>query len=140
MKIIIMHVSNRKPVKAINQAVKKVWDIDPFMVLNDPKLRKLFVIGYAVALTLLPSTALAAAGASGGLAIIQLLQRASFWLGIGVVIWGVIESQLDLPGWKWRIAKGVLGYILILLVPMVFIELRDSLQIDQDTWNRLSDK
>jgi hypothetical protein len=138
MKVVFMYVSKKMPVKIINEAVKKVWDIDPFVVLNEPKLRKLFVIGYAVALTLLPSTALAAAGASGGLAIIQLMQKASFWLGIGVVIWGVIESQLDLPGWKWRIAKGVLGYILILVVPLIFLELRDSLGIDQATWDRLN--
>jgi hypothetical protein len=70
------------------------------------------------------------AGMSGGKNIILLLQKASFWVGMGITIWGIVEAQLDFPGWKGRIIKGVLGYIGILLVPLVFLELQRSLQVD----------
>ena len=72
---------------------------------------------------------------SGGKNIILLLQKASFWIGMGITIWGIVEAQLDFPGWKGRIIKGVLGYIGILLVPLVFLELQGSLQVD--VWEQI---
>lgn len=78
----------------------------------------------------------ASAGMSGGRNIILLLQKASFWVGMGITIWGIVEAQLDFPGWKGRILKGILGYIGILLVPLVFLELQASLQVD--VWDSIS--
>lgn len=91
---------------------------------------------YTLAVLLLPNPA-AAAGMSGGKNIILLLQKASFWVGMGITIWGIVEAQLDFPGWKGRILKGVLGYIGILLVPLVFLELQASLQVD--VWNQIDE-
>ncbi|MGO4268234.1 hypothetical protein AB4Z22_00055 [Paenibacillus sp. TAF58] len=95
---------------------------------------------YAIALLLMPTdggTAFAATagGMSGGKNIILLLQKASFWVGMGITIWGIVEAQLDFPGWKGRILKGILGYIGILLVPLIFLELQASLQVD--VWNQI---
>lgn len=90
---------------------------------------------YALAVWLMPGNALAAGTMSGGKNIILLLQKASFWVGMGITIWGIVEAQLDFPGWKGRILKGVLGYIGILLVPLVFLELQASLQVD--VWNQI---
>lgn len=105
-------------------------------LLKYRKYRMLVALGYAAFLLFLPGApVLAAAGADGGVAIIKLMQIASFWVGIGVVVWGIVEAQLDLPGWKGRIFKGIGGYIAILLVPMLFITLRDNLQID--VWQQL---
>jgi len=73
--------------------------------------------------------------AMGGRNIIILLQKASFWVGMGITIWGIVEAMLDFPGWKGRITKGILGYIGILLVPLVFVELQNSLQVD--VWNQI---
>jgi hypothetical protein len=76
-----------------------------------------------------------AGGMSGGKNIILLLQKASFWVGMGITIWGIVEAQLDFPGWKGRILKGILGYIGILLVPLIFLELQSSLQVD--VWSQI---
>lgn len=90
----------------------------------------------ALAMLLEPTGAFAAStGISGGRNIIILLQKASFWVGMGITIWGIVEAQLDFPGWKGRILKGILGYIGILLVPLVFLELQRSLQLD--VWNEI---
>lgn len=90
----------------------------------------------ALAMMLEPTGVFAATtGMSGGRNIIILLQKASFWIGMGITIWGIVEAQLDFPGWKGRIIKGVLGYIGILLVPLVFLELQGSLQLD--VWNSI---
>lgn len=92
----------------------------------------------ALAGVLYPTIAMAApesAEAMGGRNIIILLQKASFWVGMGITIWGIVESMLDFPGWKGRIAKGILGYIGILLVPLVFVELQNSLQVD--VWQQI---
>lgn len=90
----------------------------------------------ALAMLLEPTGSFAAtAGISGGRNIIILLQKASFWVGMGITIWGIVEAQLDFPGWKGRILKGILGYIGILLVPLVFLELQQSLQLD--VWNEI---
>ncbi|AYP68389.1 hypothetical protein HWB91_gp19 [Bacillus phage vB_BboS-125] len=91
---------------------------------------------YALAVWLMPGNAFAA-GMSGGKNIILLLQKASFWVGMGITIWGIVEAQLDFPGWKGRILKGVLGYIGILLVPLIFLELQASLQVD--VWNQIDE-
>jgi hypothetical protein len=95
-------------------------------------------MAYALAYMLLPGTGEAYAavgGMSGGKNIILLLQKASFWVGMGITIWGIVEAQLDFPGWKGRILKGILGYIGILLVPLVFLELQASLQVD--VWQQI---
>ncbi|WP_332629181.1 hypothetical protein [Halalkalibacter flavus] len=87
---------------------------------------------YALAVLTMPYTM----GMSGGMNIIILLQKASFWVGLGITIWGIVEMQLDFPGWRGRILKGVLGYIGILLIPLVFIELQNSLQVD--VWEQIN--
>lgn len=98
--------------------------------------RAYLVAGYTILMVVQPGTALAAGGnVNGGIRLILLMQKASFWVGMGVTIWGIVEAQLDYPGWKGRVLKGVLGYIGILLVPLVFLELQNSLQVD--VWNQL---
>jgi hypothetical protein len=92
-------------------------------------------MAYALAVALMPGNALAAGTMSGGMSIIVLLQKASFWVGMGITIWGIVEMQLDFPGWRGRILKGVLGYIGILLIPLVFLELQNSLQVD--VWQKI---
>lgn len=85
-----------------------------------------------------PLTGLAASDAGvsvGGMSLVMLLQKASFYLGMGVVIWGIVESMLDFPGWKGRVTKGLIGYIAILYVPIVFMEIRNSIQ--GDVWSQL---
>jgi len=108
-------------------------------LLKYRKYRMIIALGYAAFLLFLPGVPVfAAAGADGGVAILKLMQMASFWVGIAVVVWGIVEAQLDLPGWKGRIFKGIGGYIAILLVPMLFITLRENLQID--VWQQLKNK
>ncbi len=97
--------------------------------------RAYLAAGYTILMVLQPGTALAAGNVNGGIRLILLMQKASFWVGMGVTIWGIVEAQLDYPGWKGRVLKGVLGYIGILLVPLVFLELQNSLQVD--VWNQL---
>lgn len=104
-------------------------------LLKYRKYRLLISLGYAAILTVIPSSAFASSG-DGGVALLKLMQQFSFWIGIGVVIWGIVEAQLDLPGWKSRIFKGIGGYVGVLLVPMLFIALRENLQID--VWSKLS--
>lgn len=82
----------------------------------------------------LPGTAEAASG-GGGMRLIKLMQKATFWLGLAVSIWGIVEMQLDLPGWTGRIMKGVLGYVAILLIPLVFLELEGTLAVD--VWEQI---
>lgn len=92
----------------------------------------------AIFATTFPTVSLAADPSSsdiGGKGLIILLQKASFWLGMGVTIWGIVEAMLDLPGWKGRITKGVLGYIGILLIPLVFFELQNHLM--SDVWKQI---
>lgn len=74
-------------------------------------------------------------GISGGMRLIKLMQKATFWLGLAVSIWGVVEMQLDLPGWSNRILKGILGYVAILLIPLVFLELENSMAVD--VWDQI---
>lgn len=93
-------------------------------------------MAYALALITLPTTTLAAsAGINGGMNLILLLQKASFWVGMGVTIWGFIEMGLDAPGWRGRVLKGVILYVGVLLVPLVFLELQNNLQVD--VWNQI---
>ncbi len=142
-KDIILQLERRTPAgrrreeqyRAIREAaITSITKIDS-RLLKFEKYRKLIALGYAAFLFCLPSTVLAASRSTGGIAILKLMQMGSFWVGLGVVIWGIVEAQLDLPGWKSRITKGILGYIAILLVPMLFITLRDNLQID--VWQQL---
>jgi hypothetical protein len=90
---------------------------------------------YALAVILMPGNAFAAAGMSGGMNLILLLQKASFWIGMGVTMWGLIEMGLEAPGWRGRILKGVFLYIGVLLVPLIFLELQNSLQVD--VWDQI---
>jgi hypothetical protein len=92
-------------------------------------------MAYGLAVLLMPGNALAASGMSGGMNLILLLQKASFWVGMGVTIWGLIEMGLDAPGWRGRVLKGVFMYIGVLLVPLVFLELQNSLQVD--VWEQI---
>lgn len=144
MKLIIMRVTKKdmqpkknpsrgELMKAAAEGLSKIDGV----ILRNPKYRKLIALGCAGFLASLPMPVMAAgSGTQGGLAILKLMQQASFWVGIGVVVWGIVEAQLDLPGWKGRIMKGIVGYIAILLVPMLFITLRDNLQID--VWTELN--
>jgi hypothetical protein len=147
MKIVVMVCRKKKPQtrkeaqhtvlqKAISRSFSKV----NISLLSCRKYRFLLALAYAAALQLLPGTQVFAATgkADGGVAIIKLMQMASFWVGIGVVVWGIVEAQLDLPGWKGRITKGIIGYIAILLVPILFLTLRDNLQVD--VWQQLDNK
>lgn len=92
-------------------------------------------MAYGLAVLLMPVNALAAGGMSGGMNLILLLQKASFWIGMGVTMWGLIEMGLEAPGWRGRILKGVFLYIGVLLVPLVFLELQNSLQVD--VWDQI---
>ena len=104
-------------------------------LIRHDKTRKAIAIGYCVFLSCLPSITLAATNGDGGTNMLMLVQKASFWIGLCVVAWGIIEWQMDLPGWKERIKRGVLGYIAILILPIIFVTLRDNLQIDM--WKKL---
>lgn len=75
-------------------------------------------------------------GMSGGMNLIVLLQKAAFWVGMGVTIWGLIEMGLDAPNWRGRVFKGILLYVGVLLVPLVFLELKNSLQMD--IWEQIN--
>jgi hypothetical protein len=99
--------------------------------------RAYMATAYALALITLPGGPAFAAGSglSGGMNLILLLQKASFWVGMGVTIWGLIEMGLDAPGWRGRVLKGVFMYIGVLLVPLVFLELQNSLQVD--VWEQI---
>lgn len=95
---------------------------------------------YFTAVLLMPKSALAAGAqsGSGGLRLLFMMQRGAFWLGMAVTVWGIIEAQLDTPGWKARILKGVLGYVGVLLTPLVFIEIRHSMEMnEQEMMQRL---
>lgn len=104
------------------------------------KLSKYWKYIYVVYLVAILSTQVLAAGSTlgGGGRLILLLQKASFWVGLGVTIWGIVEMQLDYPGWKSRVMKGVLGYIAILLLPLIFLELRNALQVD--VWDTIENE
>jgi len=69
-----------------------------------------------------------AASSAGGWKIIHMLQAGAFWIGLAVSIWGVYEWQIGGPGWKDRIMKGFLGYVLIMLLPMLFISVKEAMQ------------
>lgn len=146
MKIVCMYVDAKKvkhePKKNVRENIKQIIegltkDID-FNLLRFAPYRNYICLGYAVVLTLLPGTVLAAGTSPGGMSLVILMQKASFWVGLGVAIWGVVEMQLNLPDWKSRIFKGILGYVLILILPLVFLELRNNLQAD--VWNQINGK
>lgn len=98
-------------------------------------LRNIMLVGYFLLVLLEPTNAFAAENFGGGKRLIMLLQKGSFWLGMAVSLWGIVEAQLDYPGWRNRILKGVLGYIGCLLIPLVFLELQSSLQAD--VWTQI---
>lgn len=74
-------------------------------------------------------------GLSGGMSIIKLMQQGAFWVGIGVSIWGLIEMGLDAPNWRGRVFKGVFLYVGVLIVPLIFVELKEALQVD--VWDQM---
>lgn len=92
---------------------------------------------YALALLTLPGNVLAAGAMGGGKSIIILMQKAAFWIAIGITIWGVVEMWLEAPNWKGRILKGILGYIIILVIPLIFMELQTNLQAD--VWQQIEE-
>ena len=97
---------------------------------------KFYIIAYSIFLSVVTSsTAYAVGGSLGAMRLIKLMQAATFWIGVGVAIWGIVEAMLDYPGWRARILKGILGYIAILVLPLVFIEIRQSLYVD--VWNEI---
>ena len=65
---------------------------------------------------------------SGGYRIIQLAQDGAFWIGIIMVIYGLTEAMMGYPNWKKRLFTVVMSYIAILVVPIVFLEIKNSLQ------------
>lgn len=124
---------------ALEIAPAEAWTIEKVIghLKRNQKAYTMGVVALAMLLDFTGTThaAAAAGGMSGGKNIILLLQKASFWVGMGITIWGIVEAQLDFPGWKGRILKGILGYIGILLVPLIFLELQASLQVD--VWNQI---
>lgn len=109
--------------------------IEKFLGHLKKNKRAYMATAYGLAVLLLPGSAFAATATSGGMNLILLLQKASFWVGMGVTMWGLIEMGLEAPGWRGRIIKGVLLYVGVLLVPLVFLELQNSLQVD--VWNQI---
>lgn len=98
--------------------------IDRALTTLDKPMWRLIVT--AVAWLTMPTMAFAATSGTGGWALIHLLQQGAFWVGMAVSIWGVYEWQVGGPGWKERIIKGVGGYLLILVLPLIFTVLRAS--------------
>lgn len=140
MQIVIMRVTKKDMQPKLKDQIRKaaatyVSKIN-MDLLKIASYRKLIALGYTAFLVCIPVQVFAkGSGTTGGIAILKLMQQASFWVGIGVVIWGIVEAQLDLPGWKSRIMKGIIGYIAILLVPLLFVTLRDNLQVD--VWTQI---
>jgi hypothetical protein len=119
---------------------KEALKVEKFLGHLKRNKRAYLATAYFLALLTLPGGHFIAAGASGvglsgGLNLILLLQKASFWIGMGITMWGLIEMGLDSPGWKGRVFKGILMYVGVLLVPLVFLELKDSLQVD--VWEQI---
>lgn len=110
--------------------------IEKFLGHLKKNKRAYLTFAYSMALLTLPGPAMAAGGMSGGMNLILLLQKASFWVGMGVTIWGLIEMGLDAPGWRGRVLKGVFMYIGVLLVPLVFLELQNNLQVN--VWQQIN--
>lgn len=130
-KVVIMHANVKEYKKDLE--IKEALDEVLTHVYEN---RKYYSIAYAVALNAMAGPVYAASGGmSGGLNLIKLIQKGSFWIGMGVSMWGIIEAQLDYPGWRGRVLKGVLGYIGILILPLIFLELRTNLQVD--VWNAI---
>lgn len=115
---------------------KEAKKIDDFLGHLKRNKKAYMGMAYVLALMTLPTSAFAAGvGLNGGMNLILLLQKASFWVGMGVTIWGFIEMGLDAPGWRGRVLKGVILYVGVLLVPLVFLELQNNLQVD--VWNQI---
>jgi hypothetical protein len=119
---------------------KEMLKVEKFLGHLKRNKRVYMTMAYVLALNTLPGGSVLAAGAgmSSGFNLIVLLQKAAFWVGLGITIWGIVEMQLDAPGWKGRIMKGILGYIAILLIPLVFLELDAGLRAD--VWDQINNK
>jgi hypothetical protein len=119
---------------------KEMMIVEKFLGHLKRNKRAYMTMAYVLALNTLPGGSILAAGAgmSSGFNLIVLLQKAAFWVGLGITIWGIVEMQLDAPGWKGRIMKGILGYIAILLIPLVFLELDAGLRAD--VWDQINNK
>lgn len=116
--------------------LKERIQIEKFLGHLKRNKRAYVTLAYSLAVLFMPGNVFAAGSMSGGMNLILLLQKASFWIGMGVTMWGLIEMALDYPGWRGRVFKGVLMYIGVLLVPLVFLELQNSLQVD--VWNHIN--
>ncbi len=130
--------------KGMGRQIKMTKDVEDGNIFSKAmehvrKNKKFYLTtAYTLALTALPGgLASAETGEmAGGMNLILLLQKAAFWIGMGVTIWGLIEMGLDAPNWRGRVFKGVLLYVGVLLVPLVFLELQNSLQVD--VWDQLN--
>jgi hypothetical protein len=131
---IVFDIGDNFPVLEIEQ--KELLKIEKFLGHLKRNKRAYMTMAYSLALLLMPHGALAAGGMSSGMNLIVLLQKASFWIGMGITIWGIVEMMLDAPGWKGRIMKGILGYIFILIVPLIFLELDRGLRAD--VWDQIN--
>lgn len=120
--------------KNVEMPLKEAVRVERFLGHFKRNKKAYISLAYALAVLTMPGTGFAA-GMSGGMSIILLLQKASFWIGMGVTMWGLIEMGLDAPGWRGRVLKGVFLYIGVLLVPLVFLELQRSLQLD--VWEQI---
>ncbi|MGP9042085.1 hypothetical protein [Cytobacillus kochii] len=112
--------------------------IEKFLGHLKKNKRAYLATAYGLAVLLMPGNVFAASTMTGGMNLILLLQKASFWVGMGVTMWGLIEMGLEAPGWRGRILKGVFLYIGVLLVPLIFVELQNSLQVN--VWEQLTNQ
>jgi len=93
------------------------------------KFKKFNSFLLAIYYTLLPYTVQASAGLDGASRLIDKLQSAALWFGLALGIWGIYEWMMGSPGGLDRFKRAVLGYVAILLMPLLFFELRDSFSI-----------
>lgn len=121
--------------RTFEMPVKEALKVERFLGHLKRNKKAYISLAYALAVLTMPGSGFAATGMPGGMSLIILLQKASFWIGMGVTMWGLIEMGLDAPGWRGRVLKGVFLYIGVLLVPLVFLELQRSLQLD--VWEQI---
>ena len=117
--------------KIIHQLIQFLSD----NTLYIKRSKRAITLLYSICLILCPNIVYAA-GSPGTVNLLKLAQEFSFWLGILVCAWGIVEWQLQLPGWKKRLISGIGGYVAVLLLPIFFLTLKNNLQID--VWNELN--
>lgn len=131
-RVVIGHIDEER---TFEMPLKEAVKVERFLGHLKRHKKAYISLAYALAVLTMPGSGFAATGMSGGMSLIILLQKASFWIGMGVTMWGLIEMGLDAPGWRGRVLKGVFLYIGVLLVPLVFLELQRSLQLD--VWEQI---